>query len=359
MIPQMTLRRTAATFLILSALGFVLTDLRGLVVEAQAPVQVAAADPPAAAQGTVNLNVKITGKGFKKGAAAKFLVTGTTDTGGITVNSTSFVSAGELTANINVTDTAAIANFDIAVLNSDGRGGKGTELFAVTAKGANKTTDIGLNVRFVYCAPPGSDSASQAVYAACVQQNRVRNDVDRDYTNGSEGVGAVFNIVSGSNDLTINLNTSTRRLILDLYDLTPASSGQMSPSWHNTPQYARWFFNVQHAYLAKTFCGGSHPCDMISTMTSSCDVSVDNATYYLQWKPDSIKPVNSPEITSQVNVHYDVINGVEVWTVTPLANTTSQRMVAGLARQLNGKGKTMSEPAGQYLAPFTLTASPR
>jgi len=359
MIPQMTLRRTAATFLILMALGFLLADLRGLVVEAQAPVQVAAADPPVAVQGTVNLNVKITGKGFKKGAAAKFLVTGTTDTGGITVNSTSFVSAGELTANIDVTDTAAIANFDIAVLNADGRGGKGTELFAVTAKGANKTTDIGLNVRFVYCTPPGSDSASQAAYAACVQQNRVRNDVDRDYANGSEGVGAVFNIVSGSNDLTINLNTSTRRLILDLYDLIPASSGQMFPSWHTTPQYAKWFFNVQQAYLAKTFCGGGHPCDMISDMTSSCDVSVDNATYYLQWKPDSIKPVNSPETTSRVNVHYDVINGVEVWTVTPLPNATSQRIVAGLARQLNGKGKTMSEPAGQYLAPFTLTASPR
>jgi hypothetical protein len=360
MIPQMTLRRTATTFLILTALVFLLTDLRGRVVDAQAPVQVAAADPPAAAQGTVNLNVKITGKGFKKGAAAKFLVSGTTDAGGITVNSTSFVSAAELTANIDVTDTAAIANFDIAVLNSDGRGGKGTELFAVTAKGANKVADIGLNVRFVYCVPAGSDPASQAAYAACVQQNRVRNDVDRDYANGSEGVGAVFNIVSGSNDLTINLlSAAARRAVIDLYDLTPASSGQMFPSWHSTPQYAKWFFNVRQAYLAKTFCGGGHPCDMISDMTSSCDVTVDNDTYYLQWKPDSIKPVNSPESTSRVNVHYDVINGVEVWTVTPLANTTSQRIVGGLARELKAKGKTMAEPAGQYLVPFRLTASPR
>jgi hypothetical protein len=359
MIPLMTLRSTATTFLILTAVVFFLADLRGRVVEAQAPVQVAAADPPAAAQGTVNLNVKITGKGFKKGAAAKFLVSGTNDTGGVTVNSTSFVSASELTANIDVTDAAAIANFDIAVLNSDGRGGKGTELFVVTARGANKTTDIGLNVRFVYCVPAGSDATSQAAYAACVQQNRVRNDVDRDYANGLEGVGAVFNIVSGTNDLTINLNTSTRRLVLDLYDLLPASSGQMFPSWHSTPQNARWFFNVRQAYLAKTFCGGGHPCDMISDMTSSCDVTVDNATYYLQWKPDSTKPVNSPETTSRVNVHYDVINGVEVWTVTPLPNSNSQRIVAGLARQLNSKGKTMSEPAGQYLAPFTLTASPK
>jgi hypothetical protein len=342
------------------SLGLLLAKLNNPVSRAQgAPVQVAAADPSVTAQGTVNLNVKITGKGFKKGAAAKFLVTGTTDTGGVTVNSTSFVSASELTANIDVTDTAAIANFDIAVLNSDGRGGKGTELFAVTAKGANKVADIGLNVSFVYCAPPGNDSASQAAYAACIQQNRIRNDVDSDYANGSEGVGAVFNIVSGTDDLTINLNTSTRRLILDLYDLIPASSNQMFPSWHTTPQYAKWFFNVQHAYLAKTYCSGSHPCDMISTMTSSCDVTIDNATYYLQWKPDSVKPVNSPEITSQVNVNYNVINGVDVWTVTPLPNVTSQRMVGGLARQLNGKGKTITEPAGQYLVPFKLTASPK
>jgi hypothetical protein len=224
-----------------------------------------------------------------------------------------------------------------------------------------KTQDVGLKVRFVYCAPAGSDQASQAAYAACIQQNRVRNDVDQNYVNGADGVTAVFNIVSGSNDLTINLlTTSSRRAVIDLYDLTPESSGQMVPSWHTTPQLAKWFFNVQHAYLAKTYCGGSYPCDMISTMTSSCDVSVDNATYYLQWKPDSVKPINSPEITSQVNVHYDVLNGVEVWIVTPLPNA-SQRILGGLAKEVKGghPGNTTNGPAGQYLVPFTLTASPQ
>ena len=102
---------------------------------AQAPVQVSAADPAATEQGTINLNVRVTGKGFKNGAKAKWFVTGTTDTGGVTVNSTTFVSSTELSANITVSDTAVIGNFDIQVLNSDGRGGKGTELFAVTAKG--------------------------------------------------------------------------------------------------------------------------------------------------------------------------------------------------------------------------------
>jgi hypothetical protein len=215
-----------------------------------------------------------------------------------------------------------------------------------------RVQDIGLRVRFAYCTPTD---------AACITQNRIRNDFDLDYVNGSESVAAVFNIVSGTNDLTINLlTTSSRRAVIDLFDLTPESSGQMVPSWHSTPQLAKWFFNVQHAYLAKTACGGSYPCDMVSTMTSSCDVAVDNATYYLQWKPDSAKPVNSPEVTSQVNVHYDVISGVEVWTVTPLPNA-SQRILAGLAKEVKGShpGNTGNSAAGQYLVPFTLTASPQ
>ena len=104
---------------------------------AQGQVQVNAADPPTAEQGTVSLNVRVTGKGFKNGAQAKWFVTGTTNPGGVTVNSTTFVSSTELTANITVDDAAAIANFDIQVLNSDGRGGKGTELFNVIQKGGN------------------------------------------------------------------------------------------------------------------------------------------------------------------------------------------------------------------------------
>ena len=132
----MKLTAKTPTILTILFLGFVLLNLCGALSSVQAQqVQVTAADPPAAAQGTINLNVKVTGKGFKNGAKAKWFVTGTTNPGGVTVNSTTFVSSGELTANITVDDAATIANFDIAVTNSDGRGGKGTELFAVTAKG--------------------------------------------------------------------------------------------------------------------------------------------------------------------------------------------------------------------------------
>ena len=126
------------TLLCLLILG-VTTQLPSLT-HAQGQVQVTAADPAAAEQGTVNLNVRVTGKGFKNGARAQWFVTGTTNPGGVTVNSTTFVSSTELTANITVDDAATIANFDIQVLNSDGRGGKGTELFAVTTKGQGQTS---------------------------------------------------------------------------------------------------------------------------------------------------------------------------------------------------------------------------
>ena len=129
---------------------------------AQGQLQVTAADPSSTTQGTINLNVKVTGKGFKNGAKAKWFVTGTTDTGGVTVNSTTFVSSSEVTANITVSDAATIANFDIQVTNSDGRGGKGTELFAVTPKGNAKTT----------CPPiapaPSSDTKCYAAMPGCL-----------------------------------------------------------------------------------------------------------------------------------------------------------------------------------------------
>jgi FG-GAP repeat protein len=101
---------------------------------AAAQIQVTGTNPSAAPQGTINLNVTIAGSGFKKGATAQWFVTGTTNPGGVTVNSTTFNSSSKLTANITVSDTATIANFDVQV-TSAGRTGKGTELFAVTTKG--------------------------------------------------------------------------------------------------------------------------------------------------------------------------------------------------------------------------------
>ncbi len=125
----------AAGFLTSCAIVLCLLLATGSLTPAAAQIQVNSADPNTAPQATVNLNVIVKGKGFKKGAVAKWQVTGTEDPGGVTVNSTTFVSATELVANIDVAETAVISLYDITVRNSDGRTGKGTELFSVTQKG--------------------------------------------------------------------------------------------------------------------------------------------------------------------------------------------------------------------------------
>jgi uncharacterized delta-60 repeat protein len=150
---------TLLTFIGVLTLSAFLIDSRS---SAQGQIQVTAANPASGAQGTLNLNVKVTGKGFKNGAKAKWLVSGSSDTGGVTVNSTTFVSSTEVTANITVAETATIANFDIQVTNSDGRGGKGTELFAVTPKGGGNAL----------CPPmqpaPASDSRCYGNFPGCL-----------------------------------------------------------------------------------------------------------------------------------------------------------------------------------------------
>ena len=99
-------------------------------------IQVSSTNPNSAAQATTNLNVTINGKGFQKGAAAKWFVTGTTNPGGVTVNSTTFNTTTQLTANITVAADATISGYDVQV-TAAGRTGKGSDLFAVTQKSAS------------------------------------------------------------------------------------------------------------------------------------------------------------------------------------------------------------------------------
>ena len=107
-------------------------------------VVVSAAVPDNAGQGTVNLNVQVKGSGFKKGAIAKWLVTGSeTDTGGVMVNSTTYVNSTELLANITVPGNAQTEKkYDIKVTLTSGRTGKGTGLFCVTEKNNPSTCEV-------------------------------------------------------------------------------------------------------------------------------------------------------------------------------------------------------------------------
>ncbi|MFY9558657.1 MAG: hypothetical protein WAQ52_00345 [Terriglobales bacterium] len=123
----------ASSFLLLVCVSLLLFCTSTLPLCAQQSITVTSANPNNAPQGTINLNVLVNGQGFKKGALAKFFVSGTTDTGGISVNSTIFINSGQLNANISVAGNAAVTNFDIVVKLTDGRSGKGTQLFRVTA----------------------------------------------------------------------------------------------------------------------------------------------------------------------------------------------------------------------------------
>jgi hypothetical protein len=107
---------------------------------ANAQVTVTAADPSSAVQGTVELDVAVSGSGFDKTATVKFLVTGTTQTGGITVKKVNVRNPKSLIATIAVADTAVVDKFDIEVALSSGRKGKGTTLFTVQPKETGKPT---------------------------------------------------------------------------------------------------------------------------------------------------------------------------------------------------------------------------
>jgi len=99
-----------------------------------AQVKVTAATPASAYQGTIALDVVVSGSGFNKSAKVQYFVSGTTNPGGITVRNVRFNSSSELVTTIDVADTADLASFDIVVTLDSGRKGKGTTLFSVKPK---------------------------------------------------------------------------------------------------------------------------------------------------------------------------------------------------------------------------------
>lgn len=245
--------RFAPTLIILSALIAITLSWLIPSSDAQGQVAVTAAAPTAAEQGTVNLNVKVTGKGFKNGAKAKWLVTGTTDTGGVTVNSTTFVSSTELSANITVADGAIVASYDIQVLNSDGRGGKGTELFAVTPKGQNSCgTDITNLSISIY---KYTDATNTTTYNLWPDQTNADGS-PVPYVSGkvkSDQIDGRLQIGNCTYDLTLNLNQSRRYFIWKFPNGTSNNS----------------FFNIDRVGNVPITDGGA-------SFLNWCNTSLDN-----------------------------------------------------------------------------------
>jgi hypothetical protein len=112
---------------------------------AHSQVVVTSADPPSAPQGTLSLDVTVSGSGFDSSAQVEFLLTGTTNPGGVTVRKVKVTGPKKLVATIDVAETAVIDKFDIQVSLSGGRKGKGTSLFAVLAKTNDQCAALNLD----------------------------------------------------------------------------------------------------------------------------------------------------------------------------------------------------------------------
>ena len=121
-------KRIALTFLSLLVLGL------APIGAAIAQVKVTAATPASAYQGTLSLDVVVSGSGFDSDGQGAVLRVGH-DQPGRHHRQEGRVSQArrELVTTIDVADTADLASFDIQVTLSSGRKGKGTTLFSVTS----------------------------------------------------------------------------------------------------------------------------------------------------------------------------------------------------------------------------------
>src|SRR6266436_2018015 len=92
------------------------------------PPSVSTVNPSSGAQGQSLPSVVITGGSFQSGATCSFGA-------GITVNSCTFNSATQLTANITISSTATVGTRNVAVTNPDSQTGTLTNGFTVTTSG--------------------------------------------------------------------------------------------------------------------------------------------------------------------------------------------------------------------------------
>lgn len=341
--------------------SLILVTLSGFAVPAAtAQINVTAANPNAAAQGTTNLDVIVSGSGFRKGAKAQWFVTGTTNPGGVTVNSTTFNSSGQLTANITVSTTAVTGNFDIQVTNTDGRTGKGSELFAVQSN-PGQCTDVPLQL-IVTAQTPGQGGISGDGLSL------YNNPSDPSFNGGTlyeDGVGGAyvkFQLCNGSNDFILNLRGTSpvRYLNLDFsvqlaspdtadgaVDLTGQQfhqQGEQINEMANSALYTNGQFvdcsGLQLNALSKTVTGGNawfKPTTIYAPVVPDCNggTAQDLAN----------TPINtSPVLIQQVNAC--------TWTVSPQLDSTNMWHRIGVAETVKKNGTSTSVAGGQFQMPF-------
>jgi hypothetical protein len=306
---------------------------------AEGQVQVKTTSPTSAAQGTINLNVTVNGNGFKQGAKAQWFVTGTTNPGGVTVNSTSFVSSTQLTANITVSSTATISGFDVQVANADGRTGKGTDLFAVTS-----AASCNYNVTSVLY-----DTDSNSV------RFQYQSDGLGPYTTYNKGNNSVSSIIQKSCSWDLDTtNSSTRGIVVTL--AYPDSSGPpppfVGPQEIHGVFHTQCFDNPENNNLnfgTMTFVGQTLACPMHFVF------AYNGVTYNL-----ALAPPTWPG-TSYMQVTCTGASGgnCNQWTVQPDPNTSfvnlATNQLSGIAELFlpSSSGSGTGTPLGEFYVSFS------
>lgn len=330
------------------------------VAPASAQISVTSATPNAATQGTINLNVTVGGKGFKAGAKAQWFISGTTNPGGVIVNSTAFVNSNTLTANITVSSTAYVGGFDVVVKNTDGRSGKGTELFAVQSA-PGQCTDVPLQLIVV---PQTSGQGGISGDGVSIYNNP--NDPAFNggtlYKDGVGGIYAKFQVCNGTNDFILNLRSTSPVRYLDLdfsvqlaspdtangaVDLTGQQfhqQGQQINEMADSALYTNGQFVDCSGFglnaLSKTVTGGNawfHPSTLYAPIVPGCNGGTAQDL------------ANSPINTSSVLIQQ--VNAC-TWTVSPMLDSTGTWHRMGIAETVKKNGTSTSVAGGQYQMPF-------
>lgn len=315
---------------------FVLAAMGTLAAPAEAQVEVTSANPDNAPQGSTNLIVKIGGNGFKRGATSKFFVTGTTNPGGITVNSTAFVSDIEVDANLTISSTANISGFDIYV-TSAGRTGKGTDLFSVIV--AQSFGDVTSNVHDTLnavtpiCGNPPCETllhSDSAVSGGSSAYSTTKNGITSDV---------------GSIEWQLNLTEQVVRTVYLTFS-QPVSGSKSQPvpdGYYPALVFSRCF---------PAYGGTEESWPMTLGTNSICSMrahfSVGSQEYYLVMSPNGSYPGTG---WASVTCNQVDSNGVcNDWTAVPnlSADPNNHPAVAELLSVSFSKGTTIQTSVGFY-----------
>jgi hypothetical protein len=293
-------------------------------------VQVTSANPASAAQGTINLNVIIGGSGFKKGAQAQWFISGTTNPGGVVVNSTAFNSSSQLTANITVADTADIASYDIMVY-SGGRTGKGTGLFKVTVKGSTTSCTTWETPSAI--ADTDTSNSNQAF--------QLQSDTHLYASSASESITSQIQSVGCGGQEQLFLDTSNSTTRFEYMTLGDPASGSSSPFAGGSK------LQIHATIISRCGYNSENNGLTFSTLnprtTLACALSTD-FTYGGKNYVLKMNPINWPGSTwIQVACTGTNLSGAcNAWTLSTPASIT---MPSGNVYQLEVNGRTSQTSA--------------